>query len=120
MAGYYLPEIMLLQVCPCQSSASVTAGFQTKGGSGPTQSLMASNTGMAWPPGPLHPSSPFQGHHIIATRVFYPDCTPRHLLVRWRLQWELGKNICMSDNSTLCGSALRVGTGGVEGRTLQR
>lgn len=121
MAGYYPPEIMLLQVCPCQSSARVTAGFQTKGGSGPTRSLMVSNTGTAWPPSPLCPSSPFQSNPIIATRVFYPDCTKRHLLVRWRSQWELEKNSsCMSDNSTLRGSALRVGIGGVEGRTLRR
>lgn len=49
MAGYYPPEIMLLQVCPCQSSAGSHTGSQTKGGSGSTQGLMAIYPRMGWP-----------------------------------------------------------------------
>lgn len=93
MAGYYPPEIMLLQVSLCQSSAGSRAVSQTKGGSGSTQRLMANypRMGMAWPDSPLCPSSPFQSNRIIATCVFYPDCTKRHLFVRLSLNCDLEK-----------------------------
>lgn len=86
MAGCYPPEIMLLQVCPCQSFATVTCWISNKGRVWIHTNLTANNTVMAWP---SCPSSPFQSNRIIATRVLYPDCTERHLPVRWRLQWEL-------------------------------